>query len=80
MADAFLTLPGGPGTLEEVTEVISWSVLNLHQKPCIIFNQNNFFSPLEAMYDNMVKHGFMAKEKRDRIHFISSFEELESLL
>ncbi len=80
MADAFLTLPGGPGTLEEVTEVISWSVLNLHQKPCIIFNLNGFFSPLEAMYDNMVKHGFMAKEKRDRIHFISSFEELENLL
>lgn len=80
MAEAYITLPGGPGTLEEITEMISWSVLEIHQKPCIIFNYNGFFTPLQEMYDTMVKHGFMDQAKRNCIHFITSIEELDTIL
>ena len=42
-ADAFIALPGGPGTIEEITEIISWFNLGLHCKPVILFNYNEFW-------------------------------------
>ena len=50
MADAFLILPGGSGTIEEATEIISWKILGIHNKKIIIFNFNNFWDPLIEMY------------------------------
>ena len=52
MGDAYLILPGGSGTIEEATEIISWKILGLHNKDIIIFNFNNFWNPLIKMYDN----------------------------
>ncbi len=51
MADAFLILPGGSGTIEEATEIISWKLLGIHNKEIIIFNYKNFWDPLIKMYD-----------------------------
>ena len=51
MGDAFLILPGGPGTIEELTEVISWKMLGIHKKEIIIFNFDNFWDPLINMFE-----------------------------
>ena len=52
MGDAYLILPGGSGTIEEATEVISWKILGIHNKDIIIFNYKNFWDPLIKMYND----------------------------
>ena len=56
--DAFLILPGGSGTIEEATEVISWKILGLHNKPIIIFNFQNYWQSLFDIYENAKKLNF----------------------
>lgn len=53
MADAFVTLPGGIGTLEEVVEQMTWAQLGRHQKPILLANINGFWNPLCALLDHM---------------------------
>jgi uncharacterized protein (TIGR00730 family) len=58
MSDAFLALPGGVGTLEEIFEQWTWAQLGIHTNPCGFLNVNNYFEPLRAMIDHMVAEGF----------------------
>ncbi|HVY19497.1 MAG TPA: TIGR00730 family Rossman fold protein [Bauldia sp.] len=60
-ADAFVALPGGIGTLEEVVEVMTWAQLDQHVKPVIIVNINSFWDPLIALFDRMMQEGFLHK-------------------
>jgi len=53
MADAFVTLPGGVGTLEEVVEQVTWMQLGRHQKPILLANVKGFWDPLCALFDHM---------------------------
>ena len=71
LADGFVALPGGSGTLEEWFEVFTWSQLGYHQKPCGILNVNNFFNPLISMLNHTIKEGFMNKNYLEMV-FISS--------
>jgi hypothetical protein len=80
LADIFIALPGGPGTLEEITEVVSWAVLALHPCPCIFFNFDNYYNHIRDFYDLMVEKGYMKKEAREKILFTNSFEEIESFI
>jgi len=80
LADIFIALPGGPGTLEEITEVVSWAVLALHPCPCIFFNFDNYYNHIRDFYDLMVKKGYMKKEARDKILFTNSFEEIGNFI
>ncbi|MEM6414421.1 MAG: TIGR00730 family Rossman fold protein [Pseudomonadota bacterium] len=57
-ADAIVTLPGGIGTLEEVIETVSWARLQLHRKPIILLSLNEYWSPLQAMFEHIVSKGF----------------------
>jgi hypothetical protein len=58
MSDAFVILPGGIGTLEEVTEALTWSQLGLHRKPVIFVNTKGFWDPLFALFDRVASHNF----------------------
>ncbi len=58
-ADAFVALPGGVGTLEEVVEQLTWAQLGRHTKPILIANIAGFWDPLLAMFDDMLKVGFL---------------------
>ena len=72
MADlsrAFIALPGGIGTLEELLEVTTWSKLGIHAKPCGVVNVCGYFDALGAMLDVTVSEGFMAAEYRDTLVF-----------
>jgi uncharacterized protein (TIGR00730 family) len=59
-ADAFLALPGGIGTLEELFEVWTWKQLGYHDKPLGLLNADGYYDPLLAFLDSSVRHGFMA--------------------
>jgi hypothetical protein len=69
LADAFIALPGGIGTLEELLEVTTWSKLGIHAKPCGVLNVRGYFDPLGAMLDATVSEGFMAAEYREILIF-----------
>jgi hypothetical protein len=64
LSDAFVALPGGFGTLEEFCEVVTWTQLGLHAKPCGILNVLGFYSPLLRMFDHAVEERFLKPENR----------------
>ena len=61
LADAFIALPGGAGTLEEFFEQWTWALLGIHRKPCGLLNIADYFDPLIAMMNNIVAEGFIAE-------------------
>jgi uncharacterized protein (TIGR00730 family) len=71
LSDAFIALPGGLGTLEEIFEVWTWAQLGLHQKPCGFLNVNDYFTPLIAFLDRSVESGFVRPQHRG-IAFVES--------
>jgi len=59
LADAFIALPGGYGTVEELCEVLTWSQLGLHVKPCGLLNVEGYYDPLLALLDHSVQERFL---------------------
>ena len=80
LGDVFLAFPGGPGTLEEITEVISWARIGEHLKPCIVYNYNGYYDALCDMYDKMVEEGFLDSGAREKILFSDKFEEISGFV
>lgn len=80
LGDVFIALPGGPGTLEEITEVISWSRIGQNDGPCILYNIAGYFNPLRDMYDRMVAAGFLSQTDQDNILFSDKIEEMEAFI
>jgi len=76
MADAFLILPGGIGTLEEFFEVFTWLQLGIMVKPIGILNINGFYDLLFPFLDNMVQAGFLRQDHLDMLIISTSPEEL----
>jgi uncharacterized protein (TIGR00730 family) len=65
LADAFVALPGGFGTCDELFEILTWAQLGLHAKPIGLLNVTGFFVPLRAWLEHMVREGFLkAKHRR----------------
>tara|TARA_Y100000590_G_scaffold453148_1_gene597638 strand:- start:1157 stop:1696 length:540 start_codon:yes stop_codon:yes gene_type:complete len=77
--DAFLILPGGSGTIEEATEIISWKVLGIHNKPIIIFNYRNYWKPLLEMYEKSKKLNFSKNNLQSTFINVKTFSEFKSL-
>ena len=68
MADAFVALPGGLGTLEEFTEIWTWGQLGLHRKPYGLLNVVGFYKPLLDFLDHALAQGFVRPEQRAMVH------------
>ena len=69
LSDAFVALPGGFGTLDEMFEMLTWRQLGLGDKPCAFLDVDGFFAPLVSMMDRMVAEGFLhADQRRDLWH------------
>jgi uncharacterized protein (TIGR00730 family) len=64
LSGAFIALPGGFGTFEEFCEVVTWSQLGLHRKPCGLLNVAGYYNPLVALFDRAVADGFIRPENR----------------
>ena len=75
MSDAFLILPGGSGTIEEATEIISWKILNIHNKEIILFNYKKYWDPLINMYDEAKKNKFGKKNLQSICKHVRTFKE-----
>jgi conserved hypothetical protein, DprA/Smf-related, family 2 len=80
LGNCYIALPGGPGTLEEISDVISWARIGRHQNPCILFNAGGYYDKLKEFYDQMVSQGFLTQADRDRILFSDSFPEIEEFI
>ena len=63
-ADAFVALPGGFGTLDEMCEILTWTQLGIQRKPCGILNVLGFFDPLLSLFDHAVAERFLSREHR----------------
>ena len=77
LSDAFVALPGGYGTFEEFCEVLTWSQLGLHQKPCGLLNVEGYYSPLLEMFDRAVEERFVKSENRG---IVLSHERIPTLI
>ena len=64
-SDAFITLPGGLGTMEELFEIWTWTQIGVHAKPCGILNIEGYYDGLLSFLDNMVANGFVQQSHRD---------------
>ena len=72
--DAFITLPGGLGTLEEIFEIIVGKQLGYHRKPIVLLNVDDYFAPLLAMIENGIEQRFIKSQARD-LYFVAATVE-----
>jgi uncharacterized protein (TIGR00730 family) len=80
LADGFVALPGGLGTLEELAEVTTWSQLGLHAKPVVLLDVDGFWDPLVAQLDRMVAVGLLKPSNRMLIQRAGSPEDAMAAL
>ncbi len=75
LADAFLILPGGYGTLDELLEIVTWAQLRLHAKPCVLINTAGYWNGLLKFLDSAVAAGFLKQSNRDLLLVAANAEE-----
>jgi uncharacterized protein (TIGR00730 family) len=74
-SDAFMALPGGFGTLEEIVEVLTWRQLGLHDKPTIFVNLEGFWSDLLSVFDRLAESRFLSTDDRCLATCVASIED-----
>ena len=79
-SDAFLILPGGFGTLEEMFEVLAWQTLKLHDKPIVLLNTAGFYDTLLKFLDECVERGVLKPKNRQILLVASTVEQVFELL
>jgi len=80
LGDAYLILPGGTGTLEEVIEVLSWKILKLHNKPIIFLNFDNYWTPLLKQFEKIIENKFGNKNLQNQFLVIKKPRQLNNIL
>jgi hypothetical protein len=76
LADGFVALPGGYGTLEELAEITTWSQLGIHSKPIALLNVAGFWQPLVNFVDSAVREGFVKERQRGLIVVVEEVSQL----
>ena len=80
LGEAFIALPGGTGTLEEISEVMSLVSLKKLDAPCILYNLDGYYDSLKALLDRMIAAGLSTPERQKGIYFARSLAEIEEIL
>ena len=80
LGDAFIAFPGGTGTLEEISEVMSCSALEMLKAPCILYNLNGYYDGLKVLLEHMIDMGLSTTEKQRGIYFASDLAEIRAIL
>lgn len=80
LGDAFIAFPGGTGTLEEITEVMSKVSLRHINSPCILYNLNGYYDSLKELLEHMTAMGLSTKERQEGIYFANNLEEIKEIL
>ncbi len=78
LSDAFIALPGGIGTLEEITEAMTWAQIGYHTKPCAFLNVNGYFNDFISFFDQMEKKGFLYMPIHEQVIIEPEIEPLLS--
>ena len=79
-ASAFIALPGGLGTFEEILEIATWGQLNQHQKPMMLYNVNGFYDALIAQLDRAVEDGFLPPQHRAKLIICENPEQISNVI
>ena len=79
-SDAFIALPGGYGTFEEMFEALAWQTLKIHAKPVLLLNTNGFYDTLLAFLDECVVQGMLTQEKREIVLVARTVDEALGML
>ncbi|MEM8697524.1 MAG: TIGR00730 family Rossman fold protein [Pseudomonadota bacterium] len=74
-SDAVVALPGGPGTLDELIEVLTWRQIGLHQRPIVLVSPKGYWQPLLSLIDHVIGHGFADPGFRDYLDVVESAGE-----
>lgn len=80
LGDAFIAFPGGTGTLEEISEVMSKVSLKHLSAPCILYNLNGFYDHLKALLDHMIEEGLSTPVRQEGIEFATNLDEIKKIL
>ena len=78
--NAFIAFPGGTGTLEEISEIMSKVVLGHLDAPCIVYNLNGYYDSLRTLLDRMVEEELSSAEKLEGISFVRNLDEIRKIL
>src|SRR5664279_1245806 len=80
LADAFIALPGGYGTLDEFLEILTWAQLGIHQKPCVLINTAGYYDGLLSFLDHAVKEDFLRIHNRQLLMTARNAEHAIALI
>lgn len=79
-AEAFVALPGGFGTLEEIMEITTWSQLGIHKKPIVLFNMNGFYDSFVEFLNHAIASGFISKQNGQIVKIATTAEEVIEMI
>lgn len=80
LGDAFVAFPGGTGTLEEISEIMSKVSLNQISAPCILYNLNGYYDSLKELLHHMIEMGLSTPERQAGIYFVDNLDEIKQIL
>lgn len=80
LGDAFIAFPGGTGTLEEITEIMSLVSLKQIDSPCILYNLDGYYDALKELLNTMIFYGFSSESRQKGIYFANSLSDIEQIL
>ena len=80
LGDAFIAFPGGTGTLDEISEIMSMVSLDLIDAPCILYNLDGYYNGLRELLNTMISNGFSSEKRQSRISFADDISDIEAIL
>lgn len=80
LGDAFIAFPGGTGTLDEITEIMTKVALKQINAPCIVYNLNGYYDSLKVLLDHMIEMDLSTSDKQEKIYFANNLSEIDEIL
>ena len=80
LGNAFIAFPGGTGTLEEISEIMSKVSLKQMDTPCIIYNLNGYYDGLKMLLSHMIEMGLSTRERQQGIYFVENLQQIQEIV
>ena len=80
LGDVFIAFPGGTGTLEEITEIMSKVSLGHLDAPCILYNLNGYYDSLKELLEHMIRKGLSSEERQQGIYFAENLDQIKEIV